>query len=291
MLPPQHLVEDSTFRPVTRSWLAHDLQAFGVQPDGVLMVHLRLSALRYVIGGVDAVVHALLDTIGPQGTLVAFTGWDGSPFQAPLLPAAWGAAYRASCPPFDPARSTARRDFGCFPERLRTWPGALRSTHPEVSFAALGPSAAWLIAGAGDTDDPWGTDGVLGRLVQADGQVLLLGAPLNTLTLCHHAEAIADVPGKRFHAYHMPVLVDGQTRWQAYRTLDTFYGALPYWDDSRLEIDSAIETLAQQAVRADAGHSGVVAYAPSWLFRAPQAVDAARRWLEATFGQRERSAA
>jgi aminoglycoside 3-N-acetyltransferase len=285
MLPPQHLVEDPAFRPVTQSWVTHDLQALGVQTGGVVMVHLRLSALQYVIGGVDTVIYALLDVVGPQGTLVAFTGWDGSPFHAPLLPSPWNVAYRENCPPFDPSCSAARRDFGCFPERLRTWPGALRSGHPEVSFAALGPQAAWLISGTSDTDDPWGSNGVLGRLVQADGQVLLLGAPLKTLTLCHHAEAIADVPRKRYHEYHMPTLIDGHTHWKAYRTLDTFYGSLPYWDDPQLNIDSAIETLAQQAVRAAAGHSGMVAYAPSWLFRAPQAVNAVRNWLEATFGQ------
>lgn len=49
------------------------------------MVYLQLSAFQYVIGGVDTVIYALLDTVGPQGTLVAFTGWDDSPFHAPLL--------------------------------------------------------------------------------------------------------------------------------------------------------------------------------------------------------------
>jgi hypothetical protein len=96
MLPPQHLVDDPTFRPVTRAWLANDLQALGVRPGGVLMVHLRLSALQYVIGGVDTVVAALLEAVGRDGTLVAFTGWEASPFHAPLLPSPWQAAYRSA---------------------------------------------------------------------------------------------------------------------------------------------------------------------------------------------------
>ncbi|NEA35342.1 AAC(3) family N-acetyltransferase [Streptomyces sp. SID13031] len=65
-----------------------------------------------------------------------------------------------------------------------------------VSFTAVGPAASRLLS-APDDIDPWGEAGPLGQLTEADGQVLLLGAPLDTLTLCHHAEAIADVPGKR----------------------------------------------------------------------------------------------
>jgi aminoglycoside 3-N-acetyltransferase len=284
MLPPQPLIDDPAFHPVTRAWLVRDLQALGIRVGGVLMVHLRLSALRFVVGGVDAVLVALREVVGPDGTLVAFTGWEGSPFHAPLLPDPWRTAYQTDTPPFDPAYSAARRDFGCFPERLRTWPGAMRSTHPEVSFAAVGPAATGLISGADEHADPWGPDGVLGRLVRADGQVLLLGAPLKTLTLCHHAEALADVPGKRFHTYAMPVKVDGEVHWRTYRTLDTFYGALPYWDHPQLQIDSAVSALAEQAVAAGAGQPGTVAYAPSWLFQARPAVAAVRTWLERTFG-------
>jgi hypothetical protein len=42
-------------------------------------VHCRLSALGRVVGGAETVVRALLDTVGPRGTLVAYTGWDDAP--------------------------------------------------------------------------------------------------------------------------------------------------------------------------------------------------------------------
>jgi aminoglycoside 3-N-acetyltransferase len=57
-------------------------------------------------------------------------------------------------PAFDPETSSARRDFGRFPERLRTWPGALRSTHPEVSFTAIGPQAPRLLSASEEEDVP-----------------------------------------------------------------------------------------------------------------------------------------
>ena len=38
-------------RPVTRSELLTGLRALGVRPGGVLMVHTRMSAIGWVVGG------------------------------------------------------------------------------------------------------------------------------------------------------------------------------------------------------------------------------------------------
>lgn len=179
--------------------------------------------------------------------------------------------------------SAARREFGRYPERLRTWPGSRRSGHPEVSFCAWGPVADELLAEPAD-GDPWGTDGPLGRLVQRDGQVIMIGAPLKTLTLCHHAEAIARVDGRRFREYEMPVRRDTGTEWVRYRTMDTFYGALPYWDRPDLAVDSPAGKLSEQAVAAGATAESMINDCPLVLVDAPAAVRAAVAWIEDAFG-------
>src|SRR5215469_4763374 len=74
-------------RPVARSDLVRDLRALGVQPGGVLMVHTRMSAIGWVVGGAETVVTALLDVLGPAGTLMAYVGWNDS---------SGGLAYRRS---------------------------------------------------------------------------------------------------------------------------------------------------------------------------------------------------
>ena len=59
---------------VARSRLARDLEKLGLEPGGVAMVHCRMSALGHVVGGAESVVRALLDAVGPEGTLMAYTG-------------------------------------------------------------------------------------------------------------------------------------------------------------------------------------------------------------------------
>ncbi len=59
---------------VGRARLADDLRALGVSPGGLLMVHARISALGWVIGGSGAVARALLDALGPDGTPMAYAG-------------------------------------------------------------------------------------------------------------------------------------------------------------------------------------------------------------------------
>ena len=280
MIVPKELLDRSGYVPVTRARLAETLVDLGVRPGGVLMVHVRMSALGWMVGGMDAIVWALCDVVGPEGTLLGFTGWEDSPYHVASWPSGWQQAYRDQ-PPFDPAVSAARREFGRFPERLRTWPGARRSNHPEVSFAAVGPAAADLLADPGD-ENPWGPDGPLGRLVAAGGQVLMIG-PIKTLTLCHHAEAIARVDGKRYHEYTAPVRVDGAVEWRQYRTLDTFYGTLPYWERDDLLIDGWVATLTDQAIAAGATIHGVIDDCPVMLVDAARATVAIKEWIEANF--------
>lgn len=275
------LLERPDFEPATRSRLAAALAKLGVQRDGVVMAHVRMSALGWMVGGMDSVVLALRDVVGERGTLMAFTGWEDSPYHVAGWPRRWQDAYRDQ-PPFNPAVSAARRDFGRWPERLRTWPGAIRSRHPEVSFCAWGPASPEILADP--TDDPWGRYGPLGRLVAAGGQVVMIGAPLSTLTLSHHAEAIANVEGKRYHEYDCPVLDEnGSTKWVHYRTMDTFFGSLPYWDRDELAIESPAGMLAQQAVAAGATSASRINGCPLVLVDAPRAVKAGTAWIERTF--------
>ena len=118
---------------IGRSRLGHELEALGVRSGAVALVHCRMSALGTVVGGAETVVRALLDTVGLDGTLVAYLGWeDAPPDSLDALDAGERELVLAEQPVYDPTTGRARRDHGRLAEALRTWPGAVHSGHPEA---------------------------------------------------------------------------------------------------------------------------------------------------------------
>ena len=241
------------------------------------MVHTRMSALGWVIGGSETVVRSLLDALGPEGTLMAYASWADHVYALEDWPAEHRVAYAAEPPRWDPAVGEVDRDYGRIPERLRTWPGTLRSAHPEASVVAVGPRAEWLTAAH---EDGYGAGSPFARLVEADGQVLMLGAPLETITLLHHAEAIARAPGKRTVTYEI-ALADGRVR--SYTDIETSHGAYPY--ESLGLDDDEFAVIARDALAAGVGVRGTVGAAECHLFPAPELTAFAVAWIEARFGR------
>ncbi|WKX08175.1 aminoglycoside N(3)-acetyltransferase [Streptomyces sp. NL15-2K] len=175
---------------VTRDTIANELRELGVRAGEILLVHSSLSSLGWVCGGAVAVVHGLLDALGRTGTLVVPTQTgdlsDPAVWGNPPVPEEWWETIRATMPAYDP-RVTPSRGVGVIPETVRTWPGALRSAHPQTSFAAVGPRAAEVIGGHAP-DCRLGERSPLARLEALGARVLLLGAGYDTCTSFHLAE-------------------------------------------------------------------------------------------------------
>lgn len=266
---------------VTRSALADDLGKLGLRSGAVVMVHCRLSALGQVVGGAEIVVRALLDVLGPGGTLAAYTGWqDAPPDDLDALEAEERKAYLEEQPAYDPRVGSSRRDHGRVPELLRTWPHALHSGHPEAGVAAVGALAGEITA-LHPHDDAYGAGTPYERLVELGGQVVMLGAPLDTVTLVHHAEAMAGVPDKRRVSYRYPIYEGGERVWRTFSDIDTSEGALPY--ERVVGKDDYVAYLAGSALEAGCGKSGPLGEATAYLFDAPRLVEHAVAWIEHNF--------
>jgi aminoglycoside 3-N-acetyltransferase len=262
---PEHIAART---PVTRSRLVADLERLGVRPGAIAMVHASLSSLGWVVGGSQTVVEALLACLGPQGTLCAQASWEDIPFGHATWPENWRMAYEAEFPPFDPQRSAAAPYEGRLAERIRTWPGAYRSANPATGLAAIGARAAELTA-AHRLDDGFGAGTPYARLVENEAQIVLLGAPLRTISLLHHAESIARAP-KRWTTYRLPL----RSGWTAIRELDVWNGVYP---------NVPLDTIADAALAAGVGSSGPAGTATAHLFPADELTRFAVAWLEARF--------
>lgn len=261
----------------TRSDLAADCAALGIGAGDIVMVHAAMSGVGPLLNGPDALIGALLDTVGPQGTILAYADWDGS-YDDLLdaegrVPERW----RPHIPPFDPARSRAIRHNGILPEFLRTTPGARRSGNPGASIVALGAQAAEITAGH-PLDYGYGERTPFSKLVAMGGKVLNVGAPLDTMTLLHHAEHLARLPGKRIRRVEVPFATTAGTVWRMIEEFDTGDPVVTAF------ADDYFGAIVSDFLATGQGRRGRVGDANAILVDAAPIVAFAVSWMEARAG-------
>ena len=262
----QKLVSE-TETPATVASLTADLRALGVTPGMVAFVHSSLSAMGWVCGGPVAVILALQEALGPDGTLVMPTHTsdltEPSRWENPPVPESWWPVIRESMPAFDPDL-TPTRAMGVIPETFRKQAGVLRSDHPHVSVCARGPRAQEITADH-SLANGLGEDSPLGRLYDLHAHVLLLGVGHERNTSMHLAEYRADYATKRTIEDGAPAAAG----WVAF---------------SEFETDSSdFDRVGEDYLQSEAGHAvrrGRVGLADSQLMPQRDVVDFAVSWLE-----------
>ena len=152
---------------ITKARLVADLKKLGVRKGMDLMVHSSLSAIGFVAGGAATVGEALLEAIGPKGTLMMPSfNHRGAQVYNPL---------------------TTPTTNGSIPDAFWRRPDAVRSLHPTHALAACGPRAEEFCADHLETGI-WAQDSPIGRLVHSGGYLLALGTTHYTSTAYHVAE-------------------------------------------------------------------------------------------------------
>lgn len=159
---------------LTQREIEEGLLALGLQPGAIVVVHSSLSSLGPVSGGANAVIDALIEAVGPEGTLMMPThpARDGRTFDPDVIPS----------------------DMGVISETFRLRPGVLRSRHPYHPVAGYGASAEEILSDHEESAVPDGPETPYGRLITLGGKVLHIGCDLDTMTLLHTVEAELDLP-------------------------------------------------------------------------------------------------
>jgi aminoglycoside 3-N-acetyltransferase len=159
---------------LSRAQVVEQLRALGVRRGDVLLVHTSFRAVRPIANGPAGLIHALQESIAPDGTLV-MPSWTASDEDV-----------------FDPRTTPAAPDLGIVAETFRRRPDVRRSDHP-FAFAAWGPYAS-MITRDSIALPPHGPKSPVGRVLELNGVVLLLGVGHDANTTIHLAEILGNVP-------------------------------------------------------------------------------------------------
>lgn len=263
------LPEEQVDEPVTVESMVADLRTIGVEAGQTLLVHASLSSLGWVCGEAPAVVDALQQTLGEDGTLVMPTHSPGnmepSEMGNPPVPESWYETIREQMSPYRPD-VTPTQGIGAVAECFRSCPGVHRSDHPQHSFAAWGADAAFITEGHG-YDNSLGEDSPLARIYENDGDVLFLGTTHATNTSLHLAEYRAEL-GLDTVTCSGAVLVDGEREWTD-------------WEDISID-DDDFEACGEAFERANPGvvERGTVGVGDSKRIEQRPLVDFAVEWFE-----------
>ncbi|UYP45838.1 hypothetical protein NEF87_002123 [Candidatus Lokiarchaeum ossiferum] len=227
---------DQTTRPITKDILITEFRKIGIQKGDILVVHSSLSKIGWVVGGAIDVVEALMEVVTKEGTLImpAHSGGNSEPsvWQHPSVPEMWWPTIRDNLPPFRPD-VTPNRMMGKIADLFRTYPGVIRSNHPQNSFTAWGKNAPIITA-----NQPYfpsfGENSPLGRIYEMGGKILLLGVGHSNNSSLHLAESKANIPNNPMESQGAAVLENGQRKWVEW---DDF----SYEDEDFPEIGKAFE--------------------------------------------------
>lgn len=254
--------------PITIDIMVRDFKALGLKNGMVMIMHSSLSKIGWVVGGAQAVVEALLNVVGPDGTIVVptFTGANSEPseWEHPPVPESWWQTIRDNMPGFDP-NITPTRKMGAIVECIRTLPGAIRTNHPEASFAAIGPKAEEILNGQ-PLEYPLGDESPLRKIYDLGGSVLLLGVNHDRNTSLHLAEYRATWPSKKVKFRGCAIKDEDKSRWIEFEDFETM-------EEDFNKVGAAFEN------ETDSVTYGTIGLAPCKFFPQRALVDHAIKWM------------
>jgi aminoglycoside 3-N-acetyltransferase len=218
---------------VTYEELRDGLGRAGIGGGDVVFVHASVSKIGRLEGGMDTVIDALLDALGPGGTLAM----PGFTFQF----------FEAEAPVFDVRRTPcwASKLY----ERFRTRLPVFRSHHVTHSMCAVGARARELTAA--HSASPCGPESPFVKLANWGAKILLIGVSHNSSTTFHAIEEQERVPYMRLREVKGATIIDEDGRRSP---IETFVHELSHhYDFNRMN-----ETLKREGIQRESAIGGAL---------------------------------
>lgn len=208
-----------TKNPLDKTMMIKAFQSMGIQKSDTIIVHSSLSKIGFVIGGAQAVVESLLETVS-EGTLVmpSHSGdlSDPKDWENPPVPSEWFEQLYEHMPAFS-EDLTPTRSMGKIADCFLRKSGRYRSNHPQVSFTAYGKDAKIITEGHALTPG-LGMDSPLGKLYNLTSKIVLIGVSFDHCTAFHLSEAMTNL--MPFTTTGSPIYRDGKREWVRYNEIE-----------------------------------------------------------------------
>jgi aminoglycoside 3-N-acetyltransferase len=157
---------------ISKEQMVHDLHIAGINPGDIILLHSALSSIGFAEGGAEAVADALLEAVGPEGTVASITMNGIGVFDA----------------------ATSPSNVGIISETLRKRPDAVRSLRPVHSVTAIGKRAVEFIKDHDKAKTNCGEGTPYCKIRDMGGKIVLLGVDQNRNTTLHALEDIINAP-------------------------------------------------------------------------------------------------
>ncbi|MEV6206559.1 AAC(3) family N-acetyltransferase [Kitasatospora sp. NPDC051914] len=268
--------------PWTVDQLAGQLKAMGLATGTTVLVQSSLRRLGELAEGAETLLKALQQalrevdeekgTVAAEGTVVVYTASPENSDTSRLardvtagMTLEQEAAHKRVMPPYDPETTPTSRVLGWFPEFVRLQRGAIRSGHPQTSFAALGPAAEKLMADH-RLESHLGPDSPTQKLYDdPSARALLIGLPVWCCTAFHLAEY--QLPDPPRQVYGCVVSKEDGGHWE-------HFNAVKLVDEHFMPMGPVLRSTIAGL------RQGRLGDADCWLVPIRAGVDAARNYIE-----------
>lgn len=200
--------------------LIEQLIALGVKLGDVLEVHASMKSIGYIVGGAPTLLDALLSVVGLEGTLVmSAQSWGNSEpsyFQNPPIELDQFERLRNSHPAYR-GKMDDFRYMGELTKAVQMRPNSYVSPHPQYGFIAIGKHAKWITQ-SHPLNEGFGLDSPLGKMLELNSKILLIGVNYDRATGMHLGEHLSQKRPIQIQGSRM--LVKQEEHWVKFLTQD-----------------------------------------------------------------------